>query len=180
MHAPFSSHTPAHNMPAETHIKPKLAVKLDEAERWQEPPVLRRERLHVGLHVAEIRLLETHDKMDEMVEWMVPTSTGQVESHIAGRFSSMRVCSVAAEVQPVLISTSLISILSSIVAISVISRRRPPRPRPLGPPLDLRTAKTTQRAARVDKQTADPHSGRIERPAAAPGWGKVGSGALEQ
>jgi hypothetical protein len=115
-------------MPAETHIKPKLAVKLDEAERWQEPPVLRRERLHVG-GVAEIRLLETHDKMDEMVEWMVPTSTGQVESHIAGRFSSMRVRSVSAEVQPVLISTSLISILSSIVAISVISRRRPPRPR---------------------------------------------------
>ena len=57
MHAPFSSHTPAHNMPAETHIKPKLAVKLDEAELWQEPPVLRRERLHVG-GVAEIRLLE--------------------------------------------------------------------------------------------------------------------------
>ena len=152
-----------------------MAVKLDEAELWQEPPVLRRERLHVG-GVAEIRLLETHDKMDEMVEWMVPTSTGQVESHIAGRFSSMQICSVSAEVQPVLISTSLISILSSIVAISVISRRRPPRPRspPAGPPLDLRTAKTTQRAARVDKRTADPHSGRIERPAARAGAGEGG------
>ena len=34
-------------MPAETHIKPSLAVKLAKAERWQEPPVLRRERLHV-------------------------------------------------------------------------------------------------------------------------------------
>ena len=148
---------------------------MDEAELWQEPPVLRRERLHVG-GVAEIRLLETHDKMDEMVEWMVPTSTGQVESHIDGRFSSMRVCSVSAEVQPVLISTSLISILSSIVAISVISRRRPPRPRspPAGPPLDLRTAKTTQRVARVDEKTADPHSGRIERPAARAGAGEGG------
>ena len=67
--------------------------------------------------------------MDEMVEWMVPTSTGQVESHIVGRFSSMQVCSVSAEVQPVLISTSLISILSSLVAIS-------------SPPLHLQTAAT--------------------------------------
>ena len=145
MHAPFSSHTPAHNMPAETHIKPKLAVKLDEAELWQEPPVLRRERLHVG-GVAEIRLLETHDKMDEMVEWMVPTSTGQVESHIVGRFSSMQVCSASTKVLPVLLSTSLISILSSIIAISITSRRRPPRPRAplLSPPLDLQPTKTTQ------------------------------------
>ena len=41
---------------------------------------------------SEILLLETHDKMDEMAEWMVPMSTGQVEPHIAGRFSSMQVC----------------------------------------------------------------------------------------
>ena len=48
-----------------------------------------------GVHasgVAEILLLETHDKMDEMAEWMVPMSTGQVEPHIAGRFSIMQVC----------------------------------------------------------------------------------------
>ena len=44
-------------MPAETHIKPSLAVKLAKAERWQEPPVLRRELLHAG-SVTEIRLLE--------------------------------------------------------------------------------------------------------------------------
>ena len=29
------------------------------------------------VEVAEIHLLETHDKMDEMAEWMVPMSTGQ-------------------------------------------------------------------------------------------------------
>ena len=61
--------------------------------------------------VAELHLLETHDKMDEMVEWMVPMSTGQVEPHIAGRFISMQICSASAEVQLVLISISLVSIL---------------------------------------------------------------------
>ena len=50
-------------MPSENHIKPDLAVKLEKAERWQEPPVLRRELLHAG-SVAELRLLERHDKMD--------------------------------------------------------------------------------------------------------------------
>ena len=43
-------------MPAETHIKPDLAVQLEKAEWWQEPPVLLRERLHAG-DVAEIHLL---------------------------------------------------------------------------------------------------------------------------
>jgi len=94
----------------------------------------------------EIHLLETHDKMDEMVEWMVPMSTGQVEPHIAGRFSSIKVCSASAEVPLVLLSTSLISILSSVVAISVSSKRLSPRPRAplLSLPLDVQTAKTTQ------------------------------------
>jgi len=84
--------------------------------------------------------------MDEMAEWMVPMSTGQVEPHIAGRFSSIKVCSASAEVPLVLLSTSLISILSSVVAISVSSKRRPPRPRAplLSLPLDVQTAKTTQ------------------------------------
>ena len=77
-------------MPAGKQAERKMAVKLEEAEWWQTPPVLRRERLHVD-GVAEIHLLETHDKMDEMVEWMVPKSTGQVEPHIAGRFGSMQV-----------------------------------------------------------------------------------------
>ena len=63
-------------MPAETHIKPSLAVKFAKAERWQEPPVLRRELLHAG-SVATIRLLERHDKMGKMVKVMVPTSTGE-------------------------------------------------------------------------------------------------------
>ena len=127
--------------------------------------------------VAEIHLLEMHDKMDEMVEWMVPMTTGQVEPHIAGRFTSMHVCSASAEVPLVLLSTSLISILSSIVAISISSRIRPPRPRalPLPPPLDLQTAKTTQRAAAGYKRTADPHSSRIERRAVR-GRGGTGVG----
>ena len=30
-------------MPAETHIETNLVVKLEKAERWQEPPVLLRE-----------------------------------------------------------------------------------------------------------------------------------------
>ena len=34
--------------------------------------------------VAELHLLEMHDKMDEMVELMVLMSTGHVESHTAG------------------------------------------------------------------------------------------------
>ena len=41
--------------------------------------------------VTEFQLVEMHDKMDKMVEWMVPKSTGQVEPHIAGRFGSMQV-----------------------------------------------------------------------------------------
>ena len=48
--------------------------------------------------------------------------TGQVEPHIVGRFGSMQVCSTPAEVLPVLLSTSLISILSSEVAISIASK----------------------------------------------------------
>ena len=50
-------------MPSESNIKPNLAVKLGKAEWWQEPPVLRRELLHVR-GVAELHLLEMHDKMD--------------------------------------------------------------------------------------------------------------------
>ena len=56
-------------------INSKAKVKFEEAGRWQEPPVLRRERLHAG-GVAEIRLLEMHDKMDKMMVWM---NTGQVD-----------------------------------------------------------------------------------------------------
>jgi len=108
-------------MPAETHIETNLVVKLEKAERWQEPPVLLREA-SMPVAVAEILLLETHDKMDEMAEWMVPMSTGQVEPHIDGRFSSMQVCYAYAEVPPVLLSTSLISILSSVVVISITSK----------------------------------------------------------
>ena len=70
-------------MTAETHVETNLAVKLEKAERWQEPPVLRRERLHAG-GVAEIRLLEMHEEMIKMVEVMVPMSTGHVEPHTAG------------------------------------------------------------------------------------------------
>ena len=77
-------------MPAGKQAERKLAVKLEEVEWWQKPPVLRRERHHVH-GVTEIRLVEMHDKMDKMVEWMVPKSTGQVEPHIAGRFGSMQV-----------------------------------------------------------------------------------------
>ena len=84
------------------------------------PPVATRKLLNTG-GVAEILLLETHDKMDKMAEWMVPMSTGQVEPHIDGRFSSMQVCYAYAEVPPVLLSTSLISILSSVVVISITS-----------------------------------------------------------
>ena len=96
---------------------------------------------------------------------MVPMGTGQVEPYVVGRFGSMQVCYASPEVLPVLLSTSLICILSSIVAISITSRRRPPRPRAplLSPPLDLQPTKTTQRAAAACIRTADPHSGRIER-----------------
>ena len=62
-------------MPAGNQAERKLAVKLEEVEWWQKPPVLRRERLHAG-GVTEIRLVEMHDKMDKMMVWM---STGQVD-----------------------------------------------------------------------------------------------------
>ena len=54
-------------MPAGKQAEPKLAVKLEEVEWWQKPPVLRRERHHVH-GVTEIRLVEMHDKMHKMVE----------------------------------------------------------------------------------------------------------------
>ena len=50
-------------MPDGNQAERKLAVKLEEAEWWQKPPVLRRERHHVH-GVAELHLLEMHDKMD--------------------------------------------------------------------------------------------------------------------
>ena len=108
---------------------------------------------------------------------MVPMSTCQVEPHVVGRFGSMKVRSAAAEVLQVLLSTSLISILSSIIAISITSRRRPPRPRAplLSLPLDLQTARTTQRATAGHRRTADPHSSRIERRAVR-GRGGTGVG----
>ena len=67
-----------------------------------------------------------------------------------------------------LFSTSSLGILSSVVAISVTSKRRPPRPRsaPPSPPLHLRTSKTTQLYARVGKHTVKTHSSRFERRAA--------------
>ena len=67
-------------------------------------------------------------------------------------------------VQAVLLSTSSIGILSSVVAISVTSKRRwrPRSPRP-SPPLHLRTAATKQLPARVGKHTFKTHSSRIER-----------------
>ena len=50
-------------MPSENHIKPDLVVKLEKAERWQEPPVLRRELLHHS-SVTEIHLRHKHAEMD--------------------------------------------------------------------------------------------------------------------
>ena len=57
--------------------------------------------------------------------------------------------------------------------ISTASTRRPPRPRssPPSPPLGLRAAAPTQRAAGGQERTADPRRSRVERHAAhAQGW----------
>ena len=54
-------------MPSENHIKPDLVVKLEKAERWQEPPVLRRELLHHS-SVTEIHLRHKHAEMVKMVK----------------------------------------------------------------------------------------------------------------
>ena len=70
-------------MPAENQAERKLAVKLEEAEWWQKPPVATRKLLNAR-GVAELHLLEMRDKMDEMVELMVLMSTGHVEPHTAG------------------------------------------------------------------------------------------------
>lgn len=50
-------------MPAGNQAERKLAVKLEEAEWWQKPPVATRKLLNAG-GVAELHLLEMHDKMD--------------------------------------------------------------------------------------------------------------------
>ena len=63
-------------MPSDKHTRPNLAVKLENAERWQQPPVLRRKLLHAG-SVATIHLLERHDKMGKMIKVMVPMGTGE-------------------------------------------------------------------------------------------------------
>ena len=64
-------------MQAERRIKSKVKVKLEEAERRQEPPVLRRELLLHARSVSKIRLLEGCDKNDKMIKMMVPMSTGE-------------------------------------------------------------------------------------------------------
>ena len=50
---------------------------------WKHPPVATRKLLHVR-GVAELHLLEMHDKMVKMVELMVLMSTGHVEPHTTG------------------------------------------------------------------------------------------------
>ena len=45
-------------------------------EWWTNPPVATRKLLHAG-GVAEIRLVEMHDKMGKTVVVMVPMSTGE-------------------------------------------------------------------------------------------------------
>ena len=79
-----------------------------------------------------------------MVKMMVWMTTGQVDSHIAGRFSSRSVCVAQVEVQPMLFGTFSFSILSSVVAISMTSKGRPRQPRspPLSPPLPVRQPQT--------------------------------------
>ena len=54
-------------MPSENYIEPNLVVKLEKAERWQQPPVLRRELLHHS-SVTEIHLRHKHDKMVKMLK----------------------------------------------------------------------------------------------------------------
>ena len=81
---------------------------------------------------------------------MVLTSTSYVAPHIAPCISSVVICLTQVELQMVLISTVSTSILSSVVAILVASKRRPQRPRSPrpSPPLHLQTAATKQLAAR--------------------------------
>ena len=110
-------------MPSESNIKPNLAVKLGKAERWQEPPVLRRELLHAG-SVTEIRLLEKHDQMDKMIKVMVPMSTGEGRSaHYRTDPQQADPFRIQPVVQPVLLSTSSISILSAVVVVSMASKK---------------------------------------------------------
>jgi hypothetical protein len=52
-------------MPAERRVECKENVKSEEAGWWQQPPVILRERLHVG-EVAELHLIEMDDKIDKM------------------------------------------------------------------------------------------------------------------
>ena len=101
----------------------------------------------------------------------MPMGTDQAESHTARKFRRISVCLAPVDVQVMLFSISCISILSSVVAMSVTSKRRPPRPfspRP-SPPLHLRTAATKQLPVWVSKKTVKTHSSRIERRAARGG-----------
>ena len=76
-----------------------------------------------------------------------------VEPYIPRNISKASVCRTPVEVQPALLGASSISILSSIVAILVSSRRRAPRPRSPRPSPPLAPANSrNQTATRAGKQ----------------------------
>ena len=142
-------------MPAETHIETNLAMKLERAERWQEPLVLLRERLHAG-GVAETRQLEGRDKNDKMIKMMVLMSTGE------GQSTHCRAAPQHAD--PFRIRRSPAGVVEHLLPRHLVVRHRDlgdlektPTTTSLAPglrPLHLRTAKTTQQAVAGEKRTA--------------------------
>ena len=91
-----------------------------------------------------------------------------VEPHVARNTNKASVCRIHVQLQVVVFSNSSIRFMSSVVVISMASRRRPSRPcsPPPSPSPTCTQARSTQSAVRGHEKSADPRSGRIERPAA--------------
>ena len=108
---------------------------------------------------------------------MVPIGTDQAESHTARKFRRRSVCLAPVDVQVMLFSISSISILSSVVAISVTSKRRPPRPRspPRSPPLAPADTQHNT-ASRSGRQTDSLNAQQPDRTACCAPRGRDGGG----
>ncbi len=89
-----------------------------------------------------------------------------VEPHVTRNTNKASICRIHVRLQVVVFSNSSIRFMSSVVVISMASRRRPSRPcsPPPSPSPTCTQARSTQSAVWGHEKSADPRSGRIERP----------------
>jgi len=100
-----------------------------------------------------------------------------VEPYAVRNTSRISVCRTPVEHQAILFSTSSLGILSSVVAISVTSKRRPPRPRspPRSPPLAPADTQHNT-ASRSGRQTDSLNAQQPDRTACCAPRGRDGGG----